>query len=71
MSTNKQCAGRIRKIIDHYNALAGLSKVDGSETSLADLIADIMHFCQEKFIDFNGILRRANGYFADERHGSD
>lgn len=69
MSTKKQCAARICKVIDYYNSLAGLSKADGAETSLADLIADIQHFCQQKDIDFDEVLRRANGHFAAELHG--
>ena len=54
MSTKKQCAARISKVIDHYNALAGLSRADGAETSLSDLLADIMHFCRQTNIDFDG-----------------
>jgi hypothetical protein len=70
MSTNKTCAARIRKVIDHYNTLSGLSRADGAETSLADLIADIMHFCKQKDLDFDDLLRRANGYFAAEVQGT-
>ena len=66
MSTNKQSAARIRKVIDYYNSLAGLSKADGAETSLSDMLADIQHFCQQKDIDFDEVLRRANGHFAAE-----
>jgi hypothetical protein len=69
MSTTKKCNTRISKLIDHYNALAGLSRADGAKTSLADLIADIMHFCTQQEIDFDVLLRRANNYFADELHG--
>lgn len=69
MSTNRKCAARIRKVVAVYNSLAGLSKADGAETSLADLIADVQHFCQEKKIDFDDLLRRANNYFADELQG--
>jgi hypothetical protein len=36
---------------------------------LADLIADIKHFCRQNEIDFDDLLRRANSYFADEVHG--
>jgi hypothetical protein len=69
MFTTRRCATRIRKIIDHYNSLAGLSKTDGAETSLADMLADIKHFCRQNKIDFDDLLRRANNYFADELHG--
>ena len=71
MSTNKKCAARIRKVVEHYNALAGLSKADGAETSLSDLFADIQHFCQQKNIDFDDILRRASNHFAAELQGID
>jgi hypothetical protein len=70
MSTTKKCTARISKLIDHYNALAGLSRADGAKTSLADLIADIMHFCQQKKLDFDDLLRRASNYFDDEHDGS-
>jgi hypothetical protein len=69
MSTTKKCTARISKLIDHYNALAGLSWADGAETSLADMLADIKHFCRQNKIDFDDLLRRANNYFADELHG--
>lgn len=70
MKQNKQCAARIRKVIAAYNSLAGLSKADGAETSLADLIADIQHYCDQRDINFDDLLRRANGHFADELQGT-
>jgi len=69
MSTKRQCAVRILKVIDYYNSLAGLSKADGAETSLSDLLADIKHFCRRKKIDFDEVLRRASGHFAAELQG--
>jgi hypothetical protein len=70
MSTTRQCAARICKVIATYNSLAGLSKADGAETSLADLLADIRHYCRAKQIDFDDLLRRANNYFTDEQDAS-
>ena len=66
MSTNKKCTARSRKVIAAYNSLAGLSKADGAETSLSDLLADVQHFCQQKNINFDDLLRRADGHFAAE-----
>jgi hypothetical protein len=66
MSYNRKSAAHIRKIIDHYNSLAGLSRADGPEISLADMLADIRHYCRQKDIDFGTILFRANNYYADE-----
>lgn len=71
MKQNKQCAARVRKVIAAYNSLAGLTKADGVETSLSDMLADIQHFCQQRDIDFDEILGRANNHFAAEFQGID
>jgi hypothetical protein len=66
MPHNKQSAARIRKIVELYNSLAGLSPADGDEISLSDLLAEIRHFCRQNDIDFGSVLFRANNYYADE-----
>jgi hypothetical protein len=36
------------------------------ETSIMDLVADIMHLCHIKKIDFNDIMEKAKSHFQEE-----
>jgi hypothetical protein len=58
-------------IMDNYSLLASmrierlLGKEPAWETP-ADIIADIVHWCDSKDLDFNQFLYKALGYYEDE-----
>ena len=59
--TNTQQAALIETVLDtHYNNWRINS---GAEHAASDLLADLMHFCRAKGVDFDEVLRRADDYF--------
>ena len=54
----------IKKLMVPYNEIAG-----DSLTGLADLLADILHYCKAKDVSFNEALEKACGYYEAENEG--
>lgn len=59
-------------LIDHCDAGAEENNEDwfykrDLETPLADMLADILHFCEFSGTDFNSALEQARKYFEEER----
>lgn len=50
----------ITQVIDNY------ADQDGPETSVADLLADLMHYCNQRGLDFQTLTDRANRYYREE-----
>jgi hypothetical protein len=50
----------------------GLTRADGYETAITDLIADLQHLCDEQGIEFAEVLRVAEDHYqaelAEETH---
>ena len=44
------------------------SRTDDDETNIADLLADIRHFCHTADIDYYECADRAYNYYRDERN---
>lgn len=53
--------------LDLFAGRTGLSEADTKEgTTLADLLADLMHWCDRYAVDFNAMLERARNHYEEE-----
>lgn len=74
-ATNAERAGRIDKLMDAHDAILGdaiLGDPADEERDYykaADLIADIMHWCNANGHDFDEALRLGQVHFAQEQLG--
>jgi hypothetical protein len=65
--TNLQRAARIIKATDEYLAELGENIEDATECEFAFLVADMMHACKIKKLDFNKVLTIAESHFEEEQ----
>lgn len=63
LPSNEDRAERIAQVYEMYQANTG---VDDQESFVADLLADVMHFCQREDIDFEEKTGTAKMHFEDE-----
>lgn len=62
---NDERADRIQAIVDEY-----LSRVcDTMDDAIADMLADIRHYCDAHHLDFAGLDHRAYNNYACEKAG--
>lgn len=62
--TNEGRAERAKQVLEFYENLA--DDPAGTESLLADLLADLMHLCEDQKTDFDGALQMATIHFDDE-----
>lgn len=68
--TNEERAARIDLALQGYfSARADIP--DGTESDITDMITDIMHYCQQKEVDFDRALSMATDNYSAERDDSD
>ena len=60
--SNFERAFRARRVVERYG---DWSKVE-RETTLTDLLADLMHLAKRSKLDWDDILRRAENHFYEE-----
>jgi hypothetical protein len=65
--TNLERAARIIKVTDEYLAELGEDIEDITEYELAFLVADMMHACRIKKLDFNKVLTIVESHFQEEQ----
>lgn len=63
--TNKLRSLFAAEAIDVFANRTGINDED-EETKLGDLLADILHFCDEKYLDFSGVLERSRLHYQAE-----
>ena len=59
------CASHIDKLLDVYRKLC--PSIEEPETEVADLLCDIMHYCERAEIVFDPVLARAKSNFQQLR----
>ena len=68
MSVNSHRVQRVSRALDAYSKdLRVLRSTEGDETVLSDLLADVLHFMEEKNIPLNRVMERALGHFQSEK----
>jgi len=63
--TNKQRVRVARDALRSASARRGEKYVVGEE-AVTDLLADLQHFCAAEKLDFDRLLRSAQGHFEEE-----
>lgn len=66
--SNKDRSGRFFRVSLVYAQMTGLEKSDDEYESLLvrDMLADIMHFCDEYAVDFQRELQAGTEYYINE-----
>jgi hypothetical protein len=65
--TNSERAARIDATLESY-VIAREDGPDDPEFDLANMLADIMHYCERDGIDFDVALTRAAEFYSEERN---
>jgi hypothetical protein len=65
--TNQDRAQRIPPALAAYVAATGDGNGEPDETTMRDLLADLMHYSQQNGIDFDQELRIARHHYEHER----
>jgi DNA-directed RNA polymerase subunit RPC12/RpoP len=61
--TNKDRSQAAKKALLAHSLATGLTKSDGVETAIGDLLADLMHLCDAEKVDFEKMVCVARGYY--------
>ncbi len=72
-TTNKDRAKWAMAAVQTFADVTGLdtaSEADGLETTITDLLADLMHLCDANGLQLQELLERANRHYAAERFGA-
>lgn len=67
--TNEDRAERVARMLEHYVSTVLGEVADeepDSKCELASLLADVMHFCKQHDIDYNGVLALAEIHYQAE-----
>ena len=64
--SNRQRATQAAKGLAAYLAAGGMTN-DSTDTSITDLLADLMHLCDGHGLDINQLLERAAQHHKNER----
>ena len=66
MTTNEQRAQRAWQATWRYHQECDDPDGDTTDETITDLLADLMHFCDEQGIEFDSCLRMANSHYNSE-----
>jgi len=58
---------QIEPVLDLYGSITGLGAADLDDAVVADLIADLHHWCDLQGWDFDFLLIRANSHYTAEQ----
>jgi len=61
------CASYAGAALETFCDQTGLGPEDGKDTAVADLLADLMHYCDVEGLSFSGCLARAEGNYEAEK----
>ena len=64
---NTYCANRAKIVVRIYRIVSGTDRGD----AITDLLTDLMHFCDEKRLNFNEQLTRAEMHYEGELTGEE
>ena len=70
MPNNEERAEWAQASLDVYTKLTGLTKEDGLQTAIVDLIGDLRHLADSKGIDWDEVKARANDHYSAETEWS-
>ena len=65
--SNADRAGRAEQVVRHYSRTPGYSGEVDCDADIADLLADLRHFCAGAELDFEGMVRRSKHHYKAER----
>ena len=61
-----EAVSRVREVIATYNSLRGNDSQPG-QADVADLLADMRHYCDSEGIEFFDVLTASENYYLEER----
>lgn len=64
--TNEDKADFAHHAVRTYMKATGLTRADGLETAIGDLLADLMHLCRIESVDWDFLVLQAKAHFNEE-----
>lgn len=64
--TNEERSERINGVLNYYCLILDGNNFDGDESSITDILTDVMHFCKQGGYDFKKLIQMSQIHFESE-----